>query len=404
VNRDLDRLHRYPFERLNRLLADAPRPPCPVTDLAIGEPREPTPGFILDALAGELPASSRYPLTRGGNELRRAAAAWLARRFAIPADLLDPDRHILPVNGTREALFSFAQCAIDRTAEDPVVVLPNPFYQIYEGAALLAGARPWYVAATPSSGYRSDFSAVPDSIWRKCQLLYLCSPANPTGSVLEAADLDALLGLSEQHGFIIAADECYSEIFPDEDRAPAGLLQEAVRAGRPDFRNCIVFHSLSKRSSMPGLRSGFVAGDAQLMRPFHLYRTYHGCAMPPPIQAASVAAWSDETHVRENRQRYRERFDAVIDILRPCTAVNRPEGGFYLWLRTPGDDERFARTLYEKHHVRVLPGSYLGRVTGGDNPGAGHVRIALVAPLEECVRAAMGVRELMESDEWSATK
>lgn len=396
MNPDLNKLRPYPFERLAALLADAiPPAPAPFIDLAIGEPKHPTPGFILDAAARALPGSARYPLTRGSAELREAAANWLTGRFALPPACIDPEQNMLPVNGTREALFAFAQCAINRSAADPVVLLPNPFYRIYEGAALLAGARPWFVACPSAAGYRPDFASVPEHTWQHCQLLYLCSPNNPTGTVLSLEDLSALLALSDQHGFIIAADECYSEIYLDENAPPPGLLQAAHATGRTDFRNCMVFHSLSKRSNIPGMRSGFVAGDAGLIRQFHQYRTYHGCAMPPPIQAASAAAWSDEEHVRENRRRYREKFDAVLDILQPVLQVHRPAGGFYLWPHTPFGDEKFAKMLYALANVRVLPGSYLGCDQAGVNPGADHVRIALVADLKDCVRAANHVRDLI---------
>ena len=398
MNPDLNKLRRYPFERLSALLAGATPPgSMPLIDLAIGEPKHATPEFILAAAARALPGSARYPLTRGSVELRQAAADWLTRRFDLPSGSIDPERQLLPVNGTREALFAFAQCTVDRSAPDPVVLMPNPFYQIYEGAASMAGARPCYISCAQADGYRPNFAAVPETIWQHCQLLYLCSPNNPTGTVLDQRELAALLALSDRHGFVIAADECYSEIYLNEDQPPAGLLQAAVATGRGDFRNCMVFHSLSKRSNIPGLRTGFVAGDAGLVSRFHRYRTYHGCAMPPPIQDASIAAWSDEDHVRENRRLYREKFDAVLDILGPLLPVYRPEGGFYLWPRTPVDDETFAKLLYARYHVRVLPGSYLGHGNAADNPGSGHVRIALVAPLDECVRAAHHMRELIQT-------
>ncbi len=394
VNPDLARLRPYPFERLAALLADVPPAPAePVIDLAIGEPGHDTPAFILDALARALPGASRYPLTRGSGELRAAIAAWLCRRFRLPAGALDPERHILPVNGTREALFALAQCVVDRAAPDPTVVLPNPFYQIYEGAALLAGARPWYLPAGDDGA--PDFAAVPGEIWTHCQLLYLCSPDNPTGTVLDVPLLEHLLALGERYRFVIAADECYSEIYCDETAPPTGLLQAAWNSGRTDFRNCMVFHSLSKRSNVPGLRSGFVAGDPELVRQFHRYRTYHGCAMSPPIQAASAAAWADEAHVRDNRRRYREKFDGMLEILRPKLPLRRPAGGFYLWPHLPLDDEKFAKMLYARSRVRVLPGSYLGREQGGHNPGAGHVRIALVAGLDECMRAARHINNIL---------
>lgn len=394
MNPDLDRLRPYPFERLTALLAGVEPPDTPLVDLAIGEPKHATPAFILEAVARSLPEFARYPMTRGNAGLRTAISAWLARRFGLPAEAVDPERHVLPVNGTREALFALAQCVVDRTRPEPVVLLPNPFYQIYEGAALLAGARPHFVdCAGPGAG--PDFAVVPDDVWSRCQLLYLCSPGNPTGAVLDLPALARLLELSERHGFVIAADECYSEIYPDEAAPPPGLLQAAWSMGRRDFRNCIALHSLSKRSNAPGLRSGFVAGDAKLLDQFHRYRTYHGCAMPPPVQAASAAAWSDEIHVRENRRLYREKFDAVLKILQPVLDVQRPAGGFYLWPRLPMDDEKFAKMLYARSRVRVLPGSYLGREHDGRNPGAGHVRIALVAGLGECETAARQIKEIL---------
>lgn len=393
LNPDLERLRPYPFERLAALLADiAPAPDLPIIDLAIGEPRHETPAFILDALSRALPGVARYPLTRGADALRGAIAGWLCRRFQLPVSAVDPDRHVLPVNGTREALFAFAQCVVDRSAPEPTVLLPNPFYQIYEGAALLAGARPWYI---PAGDAGPDFGAVPDDIWARCQLLYLCSPGNPDGTVLEIPVLQHLFALSDRHGFVIAADECYSEIYCDEAAPPPGLLQAAWQTGRTDFRNCMVFHSLSKRSSVPGLRSGFVAGDAELVRRFHGYRTYHGCAMAPPVQAASAAAWADEDHVRENRRRYREKFDAVLGVLGQKLPLPRPAGGFYLWPRIGMDDQAFAKMLYAQSRVRVLPGSYLGREQGGHNPGAGRVRIALVADPAGCVHAARQICELL---------
>ncbi|OGT81432.1 MAG: succinyldiaminopimelate transaminase [Gammaproteobacteria bacterium RIFCSPLOWO2_02_FULL_61_13] len=398
MNPDLNKLRPYPFERLSALLAGAaPSGSTALIDLAIGEPKHATPEFILAAAARALPGSARYPLTRGGVELRQAAAGWLTSRFGLPSASIDPERQLLPVNGTREALFAFAQCVIDRSATDPVVLLPNPFYQIYEGAASMAGARRSYISCSQADGYRPNFAAVPKETWQHCQLLYLCSPNNPTGTALSQGDLSALLALSDRYGFIIAADECYSEIYLNEDFPPAGLLQAAAATGRTDFRNCMVFHSLSKRSNIPGMRSGFVAGDADLISRFHQYRTYHGCAMPPPIQVASIAAWSDEEHVRENRRLYREKFDAVLDILGPVLPVCRPEGGFYLWPRSPINDEKFAKLLYARYHVRVLPGSYLGHEDTGGNPGTGHVRIALVAAPDECVRAARHIRELIQS-------
>jgi len=395
MNPDLEKLQAYPFERLANLKrgVTAPAGLAPIA-LSIGEPRHPTPAFILETLTRHLQGLATYPATRGSEELRSAAADWLVRRFSLPPASVDPQRHVLPVSGTREALFAIAQCVVDR-ARDAIVAMPNPFYQIYEGAALLAGAQPWYLPCTRESRFLPDFEAVPAAVWDRCQLLYLCSPANPTGAVLGRQQLERAIELAERHDFVIAADECYSEIYPDEDHPPPGLLEAAAASGRMDWRRCVVFHSLSKRSNVPGLRSGFVAGDATVLERFLLYRTYHGCALPPPTQAASVAAWRDERHVRENRVLYRRKFDAVIEILAPVLAPERPAGGFYLWPRIPGSDVDFARGLYSTQHVTVLPGSFLSRAVGGTDPGAGHVRMALVAPLEDCLTAASRIRDYL---------
>ena len=397
MNPDLDKLHPYPFEKLQALKAGvtppADRPPIA---LSIGEPRQPAPAFVIEALREALDGVARYPLTKGETALREAIAGWLERRFRLPAGGVDPESQVLPVNGTREALFAFAQAVVDR-GRDAAVLLPNPFYQIYEGAALLAGAEPVYLDTTAENGFVPDFDAVPDAVWDRCQLLYLCSPGNPTGAVLDLDTLRKGLELAERHDFIIAADECYSEIHFDEAHPPVGLLQAAVAAGNPEFRRCVVFHSLSKRSNLPGLRSGFVAGDAEVLSRFLRYRTYHGCALPPHHQAASIAAWGDEAHVAENRRHYRERFDAVLEILAPVLDVQRPEAGFYLWTPTPIPDTEFARGLYAAENVTVLPGSFLSRETAGGNPGAGRVRMALVAELDECIEAAHRIRRFTES-------
>jgi N-succinyldiaminopimelate aminotransferase len=395
MNPDLSKLQPYPFERLAELKAGAV-PPAGLAhiDLSIGEPKHPSPGFVVEELITHLHGLSRYPVTRGSAELREAIGSWLSRRFGLPAGGIDPERHVLPVNGTREALFAFAQCVVDR-AGDPLVVMPNPFYQIYEGAALLAGAEPWFLNTTAQTDYRPDFSRVPEDVWQRCQLIYLCSPGNPAGAVIDQRSLARLVELADSYDFIIAADECYSEIYPDENAPPAGLLSAAAAVGRSDYRRCVVFHSLSKRSNVPGLRSGFVAGDADVIARFLRYRTYHGCAMPPPTQAASIKAWGDETHVRTNRDLYREKFDAVVEILKPVLDVHAPEAGFYLWPRLPMADTEFARGLFEQQHVTVLPGSYLSRDAHGCNPGAGHVRIALVAPLDECVEAAHRIKAFL---------
>jgi len=395
MNPDLDKLQPYPFERLNMLKAGITPTDKPHIALSIGEPKHATPGLIQAALRDNLKTGlASYPLTRGTLALRQAIADWLVRRFQLPPTSLDAERHVLPVNGTREALFAFAQAVVDGRS-NPQVLMPNPFYQIYEGATLLAGAEPHFMACPAEQGYLPDFEAVPAATWNRCQLLYLCSPGNPTGAVMPSATLRQLIELAERHDFIIASDECYSEIYFDESHPPAGLLQAAADMGNTGYRRCVVFHSLSKRSNAPGLRSGFVAGDATVIDRFLRYRTYHGCAMPLHHQHASVAAWQDEAHVQENRTLYRQKFDAVLDVLDGCLDVSRPDAGFYLWPRTPIDDESFARELFAQQHVTVLPGRYLGRDSDGLNPGAGHVRMALVAGIDECIDAAHRIHEFV---------
>lgn len=399
MNARLAGLQPYPFEKLAALLQgiEAPKHKPPIR-LSIGEPQHAAPPLVLEALAKNLASVSAYPATRASPELRRSIADWANRRFGLRLQPLDPERHVLPVAGTREALFSIAQAVIDAAAPaSPVVMMPNPFYQIYEGAALLAGARPYFVNTLEASGYRMDFAAVPEQVWEQTQLLYVCSPGNPTGAVLTLQDWAEIIELSQRHGFFTAADECYSEIYFDESDPPPGLLQAADRLGVADYKNCLVFHSLSKRSNLPGLRSGFVAGDPAIIERYFGYRTYQGCALPPPTQAASIAAWNDEIHVRQNRDQYRTKFNAVLDVLDGVLDVRRPAAGFYLWPRTPGDDEAFARGLYAREHVLVLPGSYLSRSINGINPGAGRVRMALVAPLEKCVEAAERIRRYVKS-------
>ena len=397
MNPDLSHLQPYPFERLAKLF-DGVSPPAGVNaiSLSIGEPKHPTPAFITEEVITHLHGLSNYPLTRGTPELRRAVAAWLTSRFSLPAGSLDPEQQVLPVNGTREALFAFAQCIIDRSSR-PVVLMPNPFYQIYEGAALLAGAEPRFMNCTRETAFRPDFESVSESTWLRCQLVYICTPGNPTGAVIPGAELQQLIELADRYDFVIASDECYSEIYLDESAPPCGLLQAAAEMGRNDFSRCMVFHSLSKRSNAPGLRSGFVAGDAQLIRNFLRYRTYHGCAMPPATQAASISAWRDEAHVRENRRLYREKFAAVLDILAPVLDVQLPQAGFYLWPHTPVSDEAFARGLLAEQNVIVLPGSYLSRTANGINPGQGYVRMALVAPLDDCTDAAQRIKSWMST-------
>jgi N-succinyldiaminopimelate aminotransferase len=400
MNSRLASLRPYPFQRLADLIRDV-TPPAdkrPIR-LSMGEPQHAAPAFVLEELTASLAGLSSYPLTKGSAALREAIAAWASRRFRLERIKPDPERHVLPVAGTREALFSIAQAVIDRRshAAQPVVVMPNPFYQIYEGAALLAGARPFFLNTLADSGYRMDFARVPQDLWAQVQLVYVCSPGNPTGAVMGREDFAQLIELADRHDFVIASDECYSEIYFDEASPPLGLLQVASELGRADFRRCLVFHSLSKRSNLPGLRSGFVAGDGEVVEKYLLYRTYHGCALPPPTQAASIRAWCDETHVRENRERYRRKFDAVLDILAPVLEVERPQAGFYLWPELPQDDETFARGLYARENVLVLPGRYLSRAAQGKDPGSRRVRLALVAGLEECVEAAQRIRHYLES-------
>lgn len=396
MNPHLRRLQPYPFERLNQLKAGV-TPPADRTHIAlsIGEPRHPTPALITEALMEHLHGLSVYPTTRGGDALRAAIARWAERRFAL-AGGLDPQSQVLPVNGTREALFAFAQAVVE-PGPDAAVLMPNPFYQIYEGAALLAGAEPVFLNTTADTGYAADFDAVTPAQWRRCQLLYICSPGNPTGAVLDLETLQKLIRLADEHDFVIASDECYSEIYLDEEHPPAGLLQAAAAMGRTDYRRCVVFHSLSKRSNAPGLRSGFVAGDADILKAFLLYRTYHGCAMSLAVQAASEKAWQDEAHVLANRDAYREKFAAVLEILQPVLPVQAPAAGFYLWPEVPGSDTEFARELFAREHVTVLPGSFLSRDTATGNPGANHVRLALVAPLEDCIEAARRIRRFVEA-------
>ncbi len=396
VNPDLERLQSYPFQKLSALLdgvhPDSRRKPIA---LHIGEPRHPTPVFIKQALADSLDGLAHYPPTRGSEALRTAIAEWVARRYRL--DALDPRSEVIPVNGSREALFALAQAVIDPTRPAPVVACPNPFYQIYEGAALLARAEPHYLNNLPQNRYAFDFGQLPDEIWRHIQLIYVCSPANPTGYVMSLAEWERLFALSDRHGFVIASDECYSEIYLDEDRPPLGALQAAHQLGRKGFSRLVMLSSLSKRSNVPGMRSGFVAGDAALLDKFLLYRTYHGCAMSPPVQAASIAAWKDEAHVAENRRLYREKFAAALDILRPVLDVEIPAAAFYLWPRTPLPDTEFARRLYQEQAVSVLPGSYLAREAHGVNPGVNRVRIALVAPGDECAEAARRIRAFVEA-------
>jgi len=397
MNDALNQLQPYPFEKLRALLGGVqPNTEKSPIALSIGEPKHRSPAFVAEALSANLDQLAVYPTTLGIAPLREAIANWCARRFGLPAGVLDPARHVLPVNGTREALFAFTQAVVQRGV-DGLVISPNPFYQIYEGAAFLAGAQPHYLPCLEAHGFNPDFDAVSDEVWQRCQILFLCSPGNPTGALIPLDTLKKLIALADKFDFVIAADECYSELYFDESNPPAGLLTACAELGRSDFARCVVFHSLSKRSNLPGLRSGFVAGDAAILKSFLLYRTYHGCAMPVQTQLASVAAWNDEAHVKANRDQYREKFDAVLAILDGVLDVQRPDGGFYLWAKTPIDDETFTRELFAREHVTVVPGSYLSREVNASNPGAGRVRMALVAPLAECVAAAERIRDFVKS-------
>lgn len=395
MNPDLQKLQPYPFERLRQLFAGL-EPPAKkqAISLSIGEPRHAAPSFVLAEIGANLHRLSNYPSTAGLPELREAIAAWLQRRFHL-ADV-DAAHQVLPVNGTREALFAFAQAVVAPKSQ-ALVMSPNPFYQIYEGAALLAGATPHFLNCTAASGLLPDFASVSEQQWQQCQLLYLCSPGNPTGAVMPLAQLQQLITLAREHDFIIASDECYSEIYFDENAPPAGLLEACAAMGDSDYRNCVVFHSLSKRSNLPGLRSGFVAGDAEILRQFALYRTYHGCAMPVHHQLGSIAAWNDEAHVQANRQLYREKFSAVLAEFDGKLDVSAPDAGFYLWPRLDSSDTEFARQLYATENVTVLPGSFLARDAHGINPGANHLRIALVAEPEQCVNAARRILRCLET-------
>ncbi len=394
MNPRLALLHPYPFQRLGALIQDIQ----PASDkhpirLSVGEPRHAPPRAVLEALGRHIDEMGMYPSTRGGLELRQAISDWLSSRFGVATDA---EKHILPVSGTREALFSFCQSCVDQSSKTrPVVMMPNPFYQIYEGAALLAGAEPYYLNNTGDSDYKIDFDAVATEVWQRTQLIYVCSPGNPAGAVMQQHDYEQLLALADEHDFIVAADECYSEIYFDDDHPPVGLLQVAQQMGREDYARCVVFHSLSKRSNLPGLRSGFVAGNADTMAQYLKYRTYHGATLPPPAQWASVQAWSDEAHVVENRKAYQEKFAAVLDILQPVLPVRQPEAGFYLWFRVTMSDEDFTMRLYEQENVLVLPGSYLSRESGGINPGRDYIRIALVDTVGQCIEAAQRLRHFI---------
>ena len=340
---------------------------------------------------------AQYPTTKGGIELRQTIARWLEKRFNLGTDSIDPDQHVLPVTGTREALFAFTQAVVNNDMDAPVVVSPNPFYQIYEGAAILAGAEPYYLDCVPEQGFIPDLTTVPEAIWQRCQLLQVCTPGNPTGAVMSIEQLQQAIALADKYDFIIASDECYSEVYFDEQTPPPGLLQACEQMGRSDYSRCVVFHSLSKRSNLPGLRSGFIAGDATILKDFLSYRTYHGCAMSLPVQDASAAAWNDEQHVVDSRTMYREKFAAVTDILADVLDFPQPHASFYLWPQTPIDDREFALGLFAQQNVTILPGQYLSRDSATGNPGKNRVRMALVASTEECIEAALRIRQYVQN-------
>ena len=383
----------YPFERLNSLLAPlSPNSNVPPISLSIGEPKHVPPKFALEILSDKEKMRTllaMYPSTKGTPELRQSISTWLRSRFSLE---VDHETEILPVNGTREALFSFAQAVIsDKT--NPIVIMPNPFYQIYEGAALLAGASTFFCSSFETNNYLQDFESIPSETWKNTELIYICSPANPTGKSLSDDQIEQLIGLAHQYDFTIASDECYSEIYSSSHNKPNSLLKISENIGNKSFEKCIIFHSLSKRSNLPGLRSGFVAGDSNLLKQYFLYRTYHGCAMAGHTQEISALAWSDESHVNENRDKYTEKFSAVSAILKDHYKLYRPEGGFYHWIKTPIDDQQFAARLMETHNVKVMPGSFLSREDNGEDPGLDHIRVAWVSEKEECIEAAQRLVE-----------
>ena len=394
MNPLLQRLQPYPFERLKQLFSTVtPSAKYPPISLGIGEPRHATPQLVLDALAASTEALSSYPATAGLPALRQSCANWVQRRYGLA---LNPDNQILPINGSREALFAFAQTVVDGSKTGATVVCPNPFYQIYEGAALLAGAQAFYAPSDPALNFNVDWGKVPDEVWKNTQLLFVCSPGNPTGSVMPLEDWKTLFELSDRYGFVIASDECYSEIYFREE-PPLGGLEASYKLGRTDYKNLVAFTSLSKRSNVPGMRSGFVSGDANLLKQFLLYRTYHGSAMSGMVQAASIAAWDDEVHVVANRDMYRQKFAAVTPVLAKVLDVKLPDAGFYLWAGVPGgDDQTFARDLLAQYNVTVLPGSFLARESQGFNPGAGRIRMALVAETQESMQAAQRIVEFVQ--------
>ena len=393
MNPGLEALQPYPFQRLSQLFSGVSAASLPEIALTIGEPQHQPPRLVTEALMEALSGINHYPSTTGTPELRNSIARWLEQRFNLQH--VDADRQVLPVNGTREALFAIAQTLVTPGAPGRVMS-PNPFYQIYEGAALLAGTDPKFIPANSASGFKPDFSDVTPDDWQRLELLYICNPGNPSGAVMSEKELRTLIALAQEHDFVIVSDECYSEIYPDESAPPAGLLTAAANMGHTDYAKCLCFHSLSKRSNLPGLRSGFVAGDADVIQKFTRYRTYHGCAMPPHHQVASTVAWSDENHVLANRSAYRAKFEAVVPILAQQLEVTAPDAGFYLWPSTPIDDLDFSRELLRRCNVAVLPGQFLGRWVNGENPGANRIRIALVAEQGICTEAAQRMVQVLE--------
>lgn len=397
MNQDLASLQPYPFKKLAKLKQGI-TPPTDLEHIAlsVGEPKHPTPQIITDALLKHLHTLGQYPTTRGLEPLRQSIACWLSQRFEISLDALDINTNILPVSGTREALFSFAQCVIQRS-DDAIVAMPNPFYQIYEGAALLAGAKPYFINCDKENNYLPDYDSVSPDTWKNCQLLYICNPGNPSGATHSEEQLRQLIELAQRYDFVIAADECYSEIYTNGQAKPLSLLEVSQKMGKSDFSRCVVFHSLSKRSNSPGLRSGFVAGDAAILKSYFNYRTYHGCTMPTPTQHASIAAWGDEQHVVQNRQLYTQKFNDVLTVLEDSLEVTAPDAGFYLWAKTPISDIDFAQQLFAQQNITVLPGQYLARDTTNGNPGLNHVRMALVAPADECLEAAHRIKQFIQT-------
>lgn len=408
MNPKLDLLHPYPFERLKALMAGIV-PPAHLSPIAlsIGEPKHQSPAFVKQALVDSIDQIAVYPTTKGGPALRHAIAQWCTMRFKLPEGSVDAEHNVLPVTGTREALFAFTQAMVNSESkvplqgsqaplQSPLIVSPNPFYQIYEGAALLAGAELHFLDCTLDNQFIPDLSTVPAEVWERCQLLQICTPGNPTGAVMSIEQLQQAIKLADQYDFIIASDECYSEVYLDEQSPPPGILEACAAMGRTDYSRCVAFHSLSKRSNLPGLRSGFVAGDASLLGDFLCYRTYHGCAMSMTTQAASTAAWSDETHVIYNRRQYREKFAAVTEILSDVLRFPEPQASFYLWPETPIDDTEFAAGLFAQQNVTLLPGRYLSRDTEQGNPGKGRVRMALVAETDVCIEAALRIKHYVQ--------